>query len=47
MTEKPERLLTTVLMGNNLVNTAAAALVTMLIASALTEGQSVLVTTLV
>ncbi len=45
MTEKPEHLLTTVLMGNNLVNTAAAALATILIASALTEGQTVLVTT--
>jgi putative hemolysin len=45
MTEKPERLLTTVLLGNNLVNTAAAALATILIASALTEGQAVLVTT--
>jgi putative hemolysin len=45
MTEKPERLLTTVLLGNNLVNTAAAALATILIASALTEGQTVLVTT--
>jgi CBS domain containing-hemolysin-like protein len=46
MTEKPERLLTTVLLGNNLANTAAAALATILIATALTEGQSVLVTTL-
>lgn len=45
MTEKPERLLTTVLLGNNLVNTAAAALATILIATALTEGQAVLVTT--
>ncbi len=46
MTEKPERLLTTVLLGNNLVNTAAAALATILIASALSEGQAVLATTL-
>lgn len=45
MTEKPERLLTTVLLGNNLVNTGAAALATILVASALTEGQAVLVTT--
>ena len=45
MTEKPERLLTTVLLGNNLVNTAAAALATILIASRLTVGQTVLVTT--
>ena len=45
MTEKPERLLTTVLLGNNLVNTAAAALATILIASRLTKGQAVLVTT--
>jgi putative hemolysin len=46
MTEKPERLLTTVLLGNNLVNTAAAALATILIASVLSEGQAVLVTAL-
>jgi len=45
MTENPESLLTTVLLGNNLVNTAAAALATILIASKLTEGQAVLVTT--
>ncbi|HUV53001.1 MAG TPA: hemolysin family protein [Dehalococcoidia bacterium] len=42
--EKPERFLATVLVGNNLVNTAAAALATILVASALTEGQAVLVT---
>jgi len=35
-----------VLLGNNLVNTAAAALVTILVASVLTEGQAVLVTTM-
>jgi putative hemolysin len=46
MTEKPERLLTTVLLGNNLANTAAAALATILIATALSQGQAVLVTTL-
>jgi len=46
MTDKPERLLTTVLLGNNLVNTGAAALATILVASALTEGQAVLVTTI-
>jgi len=45
ITEKPERLLTTVLLGNNLVNTAATALATILVASMLTEGQAVLVTT--
>lgn len=45
MAKKPEHLLTTVLLGNNLVNTAAAALATILVASALTEGQAVLVTT--
>lgn len=43
--EKPERFLATVLVGNNLVNTAAAALATVLVASALTEGQAVLVAT--
>jgi putative hemolysin len=45
MTEKPERLLTTVLLGNNLVNTAAAALATIVVASFLTKGQAVLVST--
>ena len=45
ITEKPEHLLTTVLLGNNLVNTAAAALATILVASALTKGWAVLVTT--
>jgi putative hemolysin len=45
MTEKPERLLTTVLLGNNLVNTGAAALATIVAASFLTEGKAVLVTT--
>jgi putative hemolysin len=45
MTEKPERLLTTILMGNNLVNTAAAALATVIAASALAEGQAVIVAT--
>ena len=35
MAEKPERLLTTILLGNNLVNTAAAALATVVAASAL------------
>jgi Mg2+/Co2+ transporter CorB len=44
--EKPERFLGTVLVGNNLVNTAAAALATVLVASALTEGQAVLVATI-
>jgi CBS domain containing-hemolysin-like protein len=46
MTEKPERLLTTVLLGNNLVNTGAAALATIVVASVLTEGQAVLVSTI-
>jgi putative hemolysin len=46
MTEKPERLLTTILLGNNLVNTAAAALATVVAVSALGgEGQAVLVAT--
>ena len=47
MTEKPERLLTTILLGNNLVNTAAAALATVIIASMLAEGYAVLVATAV
>jgi putative hemolysin len=46
ITEKSENLLTTVLLGNNLVNTGAAALATILVASALTRGQAVLVTTI-
>jgi putative hemolysin len=45
MAKKPEHLLTTVLMGNNLVNTAAAALVTLVTASVLSEGWSLLATT--
>lgn len=46
ITERSEHLLTTVLLGNNLVNTGAAALATILVASALTRGQAVLVTTI-
>jgi len=46
MAKKPEHLLTTVLMGNNLVNTAAAALVTLVTAHALSsQGWSLLTTT--
>lgn len=45
LTEKPERLLTTILLGNNLVNTAAAALATIVAVSVLTEGQAVLAAT--
>ncbi len=46
LTEKPERLLTTILLGNNLVNTAAAALATALATSLLTsEGYAVLAAT--
>ena len=45
MTENPERLLTTILLGNNLVNTAAAALATVIAASALAEGYAVIVAT--
>ena len=45
MAEKPERLLTTILLGNNLVNTAAAALATVIAASALAEGYAVVVAT--
>ena len=47
MTEKPERLLTTILLGNNLVNTAAAALGTVIAASLLADqGQGVLAATI-
>src|SRR4030043_120525 len=45
MTEKPERLLTTILLGNNLVNIGAAALATIVAASFLTEGRAGIVTT--
>ena len=45
MAEKPEHLLTTILLGNNLVNTAAAALATIIALSVLAEGQAVLVAT--
>ena len=47
MTEKPERLLTTILLGNNLVNTAAAALATTVAISTIAEGYAVLVATAV
>ena len=43
----PEKLLPTVLTGNNLTNTAAAALGTSLIATRLNPGQSVIVSTVV
>lgn len=43
--EHPERLLSTVLLGNNLVNTAAASLSTALAVSVLGESQGVLVST--
>jgi len=45
LAEQPERLLTTILLGNNLVNTAAAALATVVAASALAEGEAVLAAT--
>ena len=45
MAEKPERLLTTILLGNNLVNTAAAALATIIALSVLAEGYAVLAAT--
>lgn len=45
MTENPERLLTTILLGNNLVNTAAAALATVIAASVLAEGYAVIAAT--
>ncbi len=48
MTQKPERLLTTILLGNNLVNTAAAALATAFATSLLTdenEGWAILAAT--
>lgn len=46
--EHPERLLSTVLLGNNLVNTAAASLSTALFVSLLgNEGQAILISTVV
>lgn len=50
MIEEPERLLSTILLGNNLVNIAFAAIVTVLVVSALgedREGQAILVATAV
>ena len=45
MTEQPERLLTTILLGNNIVNTAAAALATVLVESATGQGRAVIIAT--
>jgi putative hemolysin len=45
LVEQPEKLLTTVLIGNNLVSTAAAALATIIAVSFLKEGQAVLLST--
>ncbi len=46
LTEKPEHLLTTILVGNNLVNTAAAALATVVAVSVLaSQGQAVIAAT--
>ncbi|MDY6912157.1 MAG: hemolysin family protein [Chloroflexota bacterium] len=47
MTEHPEKLLTTVLICNNFVNTAAAALGTMIAIDLLSEGSAVIVATVV
>jgi putative hemolysin len=46
VTERPEHLLTTILLGNNLVNTAAAALGTWIAISMLGPGSGVLVATI-
>lgn len=45
MTEKPEQLLTTILVGNNFVNTAAAALATVIAATVLTENLALIAAT--
>ncbi len=45
ITERPERLLTTILLGNNFVNTAAAALGTLLVVAILGPGWGVLIAT--
>ena len=47
MIQEPERLLATILLGNNLVNVAFAALVTVIIVSLLGEGRGVIVSTVV
>jgi len=47
MIKQPERLLSTILLGNNLVNVAFASLVTVLITSRLGEGRGVVVATAV
>ncbi len=47
MISKPERLLSTILLGNNLVNFAFSSLVTVLIVSLLGEGTGVIVATVV
>jgi putative hemolysin len=46
MAEHPERLLPTILLGNNLVNTGAAALATLIALAYLNDGQAALVATL-
>ena len=46
MTEKPEKLLTTILIGNNLVNTGAAALGTIIAVAMLGEEKGLLIATL-
>ncbi|MDY6892870.1 MAG: hemolysin family protein [Chloroflexota bacterium] len=45
LAQQPERLLTTILLGNNLVNTAAAAIATVIAVSMLPEGYAVLAAT--
>ena len=45
LTAKPERLLSTILLGNNLVNTAAAALATVLAVSQWGQDQGVIIAT--
>lgn len=46
LVERPEKLLSTILLGNNLVQTAAAALATALALIYLPQGQAVIVTTI-
>ena len=47
MIERPERLLSTILLGNNLVNVAFAVVMTVLIVDRLEEGSGVAVATAV
>ena len=46
MVEQPEKILPTILLGNNLVNTAFAAVATVIMVAAIGEGSGVLIATI-